>query len=212
VRTAGSIRSPMRTQFGVVVPIRTFALGNTRLASALDSDTRTALAVRLAGRVLDAARPAHVIVVTSAPEVAIWARAHGADVIADPGSLDAAAASGAAELVARGYQRVVIAHADLPLASSFAPVTRDGAQPVAVVVPCHRDDGTPVLSLPALAAPDFDFAYGIGSFRRHVAAAKRAGLGVRVVRDATLGFDVDTVDDLAVLSRHESAALASDRA
>jgi 2-phospho-L-lactate/phosphoenolpyruvate guanylyltransferase len=212
VCTAGSIRSPMRTQFGVVVPIRTFALGNTRLASVLDDETRTALAIRLADRVVDAARPAPVIVVTSAPEVATWAQEHNADVIADPGSLNAAAASGAAALVARGCRRVVIAHADLPLVRSFAPVTRDAGQQVAVVVPCHRDDGTPVLSLPALAVPEFEFAYGLGSFRRHVTAAKRAGLGVRVVRDAALAFDVDTVDDLAALSRYESTTITPERA
>ena len=51
------------------------------------------------------------------------------------------------------------------------------ACPVAVAVPCHRDDGTPVLSLPTAVA-GFVFAYGPGSFRRHAAAARglRAGL------------------------------------
>jgi 2-phospho-L-lactate guanylyltransferase len=49
--------------------------------------------------------------------------------------------------------------------------------------------------------PPFDFAYGPGSFRRHVAEARRRGYGVRVVREPTLAFDVDVPADLAALRR-----------
>jgi 2-phospho-L-lactate guanylyltransferase len=48
-------------------------------------------------------------------------------------------------------------------------------------------------------AVDFRFAYGPGSFRRHVAEARRLGVGVRVVRDRDLAFDVDVPDDLVEL-------------
>ncbi len=65
------------------------------------------------------------------------------------------------------------------------------------MVPCHRDDGTNVLSLPADTA--FRFSYGPGSFRRHAAEGRRLGLGVRVVRDPDLAFDVDVPEDLAAL-------------
>ena len=44
-----------------------------------------------------------------------------------------------------------------------------------------------------------DFAYGPGSFRRHAAEARRLGLGLRVVRDRDLAFDVDLPDDLVEL-------------
>jgi 2-phospho-L-lactate guanylyltransferase len=90
--------------------------------------------------------------------------------------------------------RVVVAHADLPFARSLDPVDGDGVDPVAALVPCHRDDGTPVLAVP-VAAP-FGFAYGPGSFRRHVDEARRAGLTVRIVRDPDLAFDVDVPADL----------------
>jgi 2-phospho-L-lactate guanylyltransferase (CobY/MobA/RfbA family) len=53
------------------------------------------------------------------------------------------------------------------------------------------------------------FAYGPGSFRRHVGAARAAGLAVRVVRDPGLGFDVDTVDDLHALAERDPDALAT---
>jgi 2-phospho-L-lactate guanylyltransferase len=74
-------------------------------------------------------------------------------------------------------------------------------------VPCHRDDGTTVLSVPTAAG--FEFAYGPGSFRRHVAEAHRRGYGVRVVRDATLAFDVDVPADLAALDRDPRFGLAT---
>jgi 2-phospho-L-lactate guanylyltransferase len=78
-------------------------------------------------------------------------------------------------------------------------VIRDGGQAIVTIVPCHRDDGTPVLSLPT--GTGFRFQYGPGSFRRHAAEARRLGLGVRVVRDPNLAFDVDTAADLDALAR-----------
>ena len=66
-----------------------------------------------------------------------------------------------------------------------------------MLVPDHRGDGTPVCSVP-VDAP-FEFAYGAGSFARHVAAAERAELELRVVRDPALAFDVDVPEDLARL-------------
>jgi len=71
-------------------------------------------------------------------------------------------------------------------------------------VPDHRDDGTPVLSLPT--SVPFTFAYGPGSAARHATEAKRRALAVRIVNDAALAFDVDIADDLAALEalRHPS--------
>ena len=179
---------------GIVVPIRAFALGKARLAERLGSEERADLARRFATRVVAAAGELPVVVVTSAPEVITWARDLGVATVADPGTLDAAAADGRAFLATQGCARAVIAHADLPFARSLAPVVGDGAEPVVAVVPDHREDGTPVLSVP-VAAP-FRFAYGPGSFRRHIDEAARLELAVRVVRDPDLAFDVDLPADL----------------
>jgi 2-phospho-L-lactate guanylyltransferase len=179
---------------GVVIPVRAFALGKARLAPHLDDAARADLARRLADRVAAAAGELPTVVVSSAPDVRYWARARGLDVIDDPGSLDDAAAAGRAWVAARDCVRAVIAHADLPRARTLLPVVRDGRQPIVAVVPCHRDDGTTVLSVPVDAS--FRFAYGPGSFRRHAAEARRVGMGFRVIRDADLAFDVDVPDDL----------------
>ena len=177
------------------MPIRGFSGGKSRL-EALGPE-RAWLASEMAGRVLAAAGPLPVVVVTSAREVRAWAAACGVPVIDDPGSLDLAAVAGVAWVRSRGLPRAVIAHADLPLAAGLDRLARDGSRPVVAAVPCHRDDGTPVLSVPSGTA--FGFAYGPGSFRRHAAEARRLRLGFRVVRDRALAFDVDDARDLATL-------------
>jgi 2-phospho-L-lactate guanylyltransferase len=183
---------------GVVVPLRSFALGKARLADALDDDARRAFSRTMAERVVAAAGARPTVIVSSAPDVVAWARALDLPHIDDPGSLDAAAHAGRDWVRGRNLGRVVIMHADLPLASTLDGIADDGDQPVAVVVPDRHGDGTPVLALPSAA--EFEYAYGPGSCARHVAEAERCGLGVRVVHDHALGFDVDDATDLAALA------------
>jgi 2-phospho-L-lactate guanylyltransferase len=191
---------------GVVVPVRGFVGGLARLAGSVPDGRRADLARRWAHQVVIAAGDAPVVVVSSAPEVASWARGLGLDVLADPGrGLDAAASAGRDALADRGCVRAVIAHADLPRARSLAPVASDGNALVVALVPCHRDDGTPVLAVPT--SVPFAFSYGAGSFRRHVAEGRRLGLDVRVVRDRELAFDVDLPADLARLHDLDGQAL-----
>ena len=189
---------------GVVIPVRAFALGKARLAPQLDVAGRSDLARRLADRVAAAAGELPAVVVSSASDVRDWGLARGLDVIDDPGSLDEAAAAGREWVHVRGCARVVIVHADLPRARTLAPLARDRGRPIVAAVPCHRDDGTNVLSLP-VGAP-FRFQYGPGSFRKHAGEARRLGLGLRVVRDADLAFDVDVPDDLDRLGLLSPAA------
>lgn len=188
---------PPRT--GVVLPVRAFAAGKARLAGVLDESARAALGRTLADRVAAAAGTLPVVVVSSAPEVVAWAADLGFDRIDDPGhGLDAAVRAGRDHLAAQGCTRVVIAHADLPRArpGSLERFAAD-APGIVTIVPCHSDDGTPVLALAATVP--FGFAYGPDSFRAHVRAARAAGLAVRVVRDPDLGYDVDVPADLDAL-------------
>jgi 2-phospho-L-lactate guanylyltransferase len=196
--------SPL-AEAGVVIPVRSFTRGKSRLAGSFGSG---ALGVReheafvrgLADRAVDAAAPYPTAIVTSAPEVVEWARARDLAVVADGGSLDRAAGAGRAWAEQQGCARVVVVHADLPDIVTLDAVTGDpghSSDNVVVIVPCHRGDGTPVLSVP-VSAP-FRFAYGPGSFARHCAAAERAGLAVHVVHDDALGFDIDGPEDLAVV-------------
>lgn len=181
---------------GVVIPIRAFTSGKARLAEVLDHDERVRLAVSMAGSVVAAARPLPMVIVSSAGEVREWAHAARITVIDDPGTgLNAAVDAGCAHLRALGLERVIVAHADLPRARPGSLAQFAQSQPdIVTIVPCHRDDGTPVLSRPATAT--FPFAYGPDSARLHADNARQAGFTVRIVRDAELGFDVDLPEDL----------------
>jgi 2-phospho-L-lactate/phosphoenolpyruvate guanylyltransferase len=191
---------PGRAQHaGVVIPIRAFRSGKARLADALDEDQRAGLALAMAERVVAAAGVLPIVVVSSDREVGTWVDAAGIERVDDPGrGLDAAVAAGFEHHRARERRRVIVAHADLPLARPAALVRFAAAGPdIVTIVPCHRDDGTPVLALPTDVP--FPFAYGPGSARRHAAAARALGCAVHLVRDPLLGYDVDVPADLAHL-------------
>jgi 2-phospho-L-lactate/phosphoenolpyruvate guanylyltransferase len=181
----------------VLVPVKDFARAKVRLAEHLDAAARATLARDMAGIVLAAAVPLPVSVVCDDPDVRAWATSVGAEVIWTPGlGLNGAVQAGVDELARRGVTTVVVAHSDLPLATSLAWVA---ATEGVTIVPDRRLDGTNVLAVPA--ASGFRFSYGAGSFERHRAEGLRLGLPVRVVRDARLGWDVDHPADL-VLPAH----------
>ncbi len=179
--------------FAVVLPVKAFSVAKGRLAPALGPAARAALARQLADVVLAAARPLPVLVVCDDDEVAGWATAAGAGVVWSPGrGLDGAVADGVAHAGAAGATRVVVAHADLPLARDL-PVLLEAHADI-VLVPDRRLDGTNVVVVPATAG--FSFSYGTRSFERHLAEGQRLGLVVEVRHDPALAFDVDVPADL----------------
>ncbi len=180
----------------VLVPVKDFRQAKVRLTPALEPGERAALARAMASVVVCAAAPLPVWVVCDDREVAIWAEEAGASVLWRPGrGLNPAVTEGVATLGTLGFDRVVVAHADLPRAAGLAALIE---QPEAVViVPDRRRDGSNVLVVPPEAG--FRFRYGAGSFARHLAEAARLGLPVRVLQDERLSWDVDLPDDLAGL-------------
>jgi 2-phospho-L-lactate guanylyltransferase len=176
----------------VLVPVKAFAQAKVRLAPALAPDARAALARAMAEHVLAVCAPLPTAVVCDDTDVAEWARAHGARVVWEPGrGLNRAVQEGVAQLHAAGARRVIVAHGDLPLAGAIEWVARFAG---VTLVPDRFDDGTNVACVPTDAG--FRFTYGPGSFRRHGAEARRLGLGLRVVREPLLGYDVDWPTDL----------------
>lgn len=181
------------TSAAVVVPVKAFTAAKLRLAEALDAGERAQLARRLAEVVLAAAEPLPVVVVCDDDAVRDWATDSGARVVWCPGrGLNGAVADGVRYLHGRGVATAIVAHADLPLATTLAWVAD---YPGVTIVPDRRLDGTNVLSVPVGAG--FRFSYGPGSFARHRAEAVRLNLQARIVRDPSLGWDVDLPADLA---------------
>jgi 2-phospho-L-lactate guanylyltransferase len=178
----------------VGVPIRAFD-GMVRLAPVLDRPRRRRLVARLAARTLEVARAAGcaVAVVTGDPEVAAWAETRHVRVVVEPagGGLDGAAAA----LVAAASPPWAVVHADLPLLGvpDLVAVAREAA--IATVLAPSRDGGTSVV---ASTLPGFPFAYGPGSFARHLAACPGPR---RVLVRPGLAFDLDRPADLAAAER-----------
>jgi 2-phospho-L-lactate guanylyltransferase len=181
------------TTAAVLVPVKAFAAAKQRLADVLDPPARVALARTMASTVLGAAGSLRTAVVCDDDEVREWAEAQGAEAIWTPGlGLNGAVEAGVDHLHRRGVDRVVVAHADLPLATDLTWLAdTDGV----TLVPDRHRDGTNVACVPATAG--FSFAYGAGSFAAHRGEAKRLGLSVRLVPDPRLGWDVDVAADLA---------------
>lgn len=176
----------------VLVPVKSFGAAKQRLAAHRDPMARRALAQAMAATVLEAAQPLPTAVVCDDDEVRAWAEQHGAEAIWTPGlGLNGAVEAGVAHLAMRGVGRVLVAHADLPLAADLAWLAGfDGV----TLVPDRHGLGTNVAGVPAGAG--FRFAYGRGSFAAHRAEAARLGLTVRLVPDERLGWDVDEPADL----------------
>jgi len=177
---------------GVLVPVKAFDRAKVRLAPALGREARAELARNMASHVVRIAAPHPVFVVCDDDTVATWARSVGASVIWRPGrGLNGAVNDGVGVLADAGFDRVVVAHGDLPHARDLTAVTVvDGV----TLVPDRRDDGTNVASVPVSAG--FCFSYGPGSFARHCAEAERLGLPPRVVREPRLCWDIDSPADL----------------
>ena len=177
----------------VLVPVKRFTSAKARLGDVLDAGQRAELARWLAERVIAATRPLPAFVACDDDAVATWADDHGADVLWSPGlGLNGAVDAGRATIAGKGFDHLVIAHSDLPLASDLGSLA---VARTVTLVPDRRRDGTNVVSLPLDA--DLPAAYGRGSFARHLTASLATGLRVEVRGDPRLAIDVDNPDDLA---------------
>ena len=198
----GRTGSVAPVQAAVVVPVKAFHAAKLRLAPALSPASRAVLAREMATRVVRAAGSLPVLVVCDDEAVRSWAIEVGAIAYWTPGlGLIGAVEAGVGAAAADGADRVLVAHADLPLATGLNHVV--GTHGV-VIVPDRWNDGTNVIAIPATAG--FRFAYGPGSAARHQAEALRLGLEVQVIDDQVLGWDVDLPGDLQLPSGEDLAA------
>jgi 2-phospho-L-lactate guanylyltransferase len=186
-----------------VLPIKTFDRAKHRLAEAVGVPDRRELAEAMARDVLDAlasvAELGGVVAVTAEPRAAAAAREAGAEVVHDPSETgqSPAAALGVEAAVRRGAARVLLVPGDCP---ALDPVEVSALlawrEPVVIVSDRHgAGTNALLLSPPDVIAPSF----GSGSFARHAARGRSAGVAVGVAEIPSLGLDVDTPGDLAAL-------------
>jgi 2-phospho-L-lactate guanylyltransferase len=183
-----------------LVPVKETHLAKTRLAGVLTAAERRALAWALAERTLQVladTRLHRIGIVTDDEDVRSLSRDLGFAVLCDEGHDHSAAMREATRWAAdRGADGIVTLAADLPLLhvadvvalhELLAPLTL-------VIAPDRTGRGTNAI---AVAPPEFPFAFGPGSRRRHVASARAMGLSVRVLRREGLAVDIDEPTDLA---------------
>lgn len=183
----------------LIVPIKPFQHAKGRLAESLSPTSRARLARECAEYVLGAADGLDIVVVTdSSPnnDVPSWAATLGVTCLTQvsPG-LNGAVRDGVAHANAHGYDIAVIAHSDVPLATSV----RAFIEPDTIcIVPDQAKDGTNLLSLPIShpAAREFQFHYGPGSFAAHEAESIARGFTPRIAIDPHWALDLDEPHDL----------------
>ncbi len=189
----------------LIVPVKPFDEGKSRLHHVLDGDQRAALSRRLLCGVLDTVRrsglAARILVISRDEAVLNLASAAGAATMPEAGNdLNAALEAARGRAVERGAEAVLVLPSDLPLVTvddlvRLYALSVEGAD---VVIAPSRDGGTNALLLrpPHL----LDFAYGPDSFRHHCQQARANDLRYRVLKSPTLAFDLDWPQDLDELS------------
>jgi 2-phospho-L-lactate guanylyltransferase len=181
------------------VPIKPFQAAKRRLQEVLAPAVRASISRRLAANTVETIQSAGAIplVIAADEEVAHWANDRSLAVILDKRSdLNRAAGLAVAEAARQGLPWLLI-HVDLPLLTPGS-LTRaisfvSKGRPVLAPSP---DGGTPLLGT---SKSPFDFAYGPGSFQRHLQLL--ASEAPAVIVDACVVIDLDGPDDLRALSR-----------
>ena len=184
------------------LPIRSWGGANQRLAQRLNPSARRALAEAMASRTARTAEEAggRLLVVSSDPQVLRWAEDGGRRAVPEPeeGGLNGAARAIAEFAVQRGRPWLIL-HSDLPCltAEEVAGAIRAVRAGRRVLAPSY-DGGT---SAHGGTGPG-RFAYGPGSFHRHLRASPPPLVLVR------LGFllDMDSPADLETARRHPRGA------
>lgn len=194
-----------------VLPVKRLYAAKQRLAAGLGGEQRRVLAEAMVADVLEAIGEARAvertIVVSGDPVAQELAAGLGAEVVPDPedaGHVEAALA-GIARAEVEGADCVVLLPGDCPLLDprELDRLLTGLPDRYVGIVPDRHGSGTNalVLSPPDAIAP----AFGEGSLKRHVAAARAAGLPFEVEEVASLGLDLDTPADVIALTRELEA-------
>jgi 2-phospho-L-lactate/phosphoenolpyruvate guanylyltransferase len=194
-----------------ILPVKSFGAAKQRLAPALGSLSRHALAQAMFSDVLASLQRVQgldgVAVVTADPAAEAAAGGEGVLVLRDTAQAgqSAAASIGIAYALAEGFERALLVPGDTPLLDPGEVASLLALDRPVSIVPDRHGTGTNalVLSPPDAIAPSF----GPGSLKRHVAAAAATGVSSAVAEVPTLMLDVDTGADLSALT----AALAERR-
>jgi 2-phospho-L-lactate guanylyltransferase len=186
-----------------IIPVKPLANAKSRLSGVLNPAQRYQLAEMLMrhtiGVVKPIARVAGTLVISRDPKALAIARELGAHTVQESGAPELNHALMRATQVVIGLrgEAVLILPADLPLITSedVVGMIERGADENSMVIATDRNqDGTNAMfTRPAGLIP---YAYGGGSFSRHVEAGRAIGASVHVYQSERLMLDIDMPEDL----------------
>jgi len=184
-----------------IVPVKRLSRAKQRLSPVLSRRERAELVRTMLHEVLATLRATpelvDIVVVTGDPLLANLATQFEVQVVDDvmETGINAAVQQGLRTLDALSPS-VLVVPADVPFAtvSDLQAVISELSRYPMVLAPALSDGGTNALAMrhPNLIAPSF----GAGSFIRHQALARDAGIGCGIVRTEGLGRDIDGPNDL----------------
>lgn len=185
----------------LIVPVKPFGEGKSRLAPSLSTEERALLSRRLLERLLAAALQAGVFagiaVISRDPAVRALASHSGVVALAERGhDLNSALDEARTYACRQEAQAIAVLPADLPAvtADDLRLLVAQAGAPGVVIVPSETGGTNALLLQP----PDaLCFAFGPQSFDRHVRIARERGVALTVWQSQALAFDVDLPADLA---------------
>jgi len=186
-----------------LLPLKDFVNAKQRLSGVLAPHERRTLFHAMVEDVLAALTSAQhidlVLVISDDPAARLLAQHFGAGFITERETrvtgLNAVVEVGVAQLVAEGYERVLIAHGDLPLllADDIDALLQQATSGVCIAPDVARDGSNIMVCVPPQAIP---FRYGAGSFAAHQAQAAARNINCTLWPSERMAIDIDYPDDL----------------
>jgi 2-phospho-L-lactate/phosphoenolpyruvate guanylyltransferase len=188
----------------VIIPVKPLNRAKSRLSEVLTPEQRQQLAETMLRHVLGVVRTVPqvegTLVISRDNKALSIAREYGARTVQESGAPELnSALMRATQVVARWKSAaVLILPADLPLIAGediAAMIEMSGRSKLSVVLSTDQhEDGTNAMFIrpPGM----IEYAYGTGSYKRHMQLAEEAGAEVRTYRSERLLLDIDVPADL----------------
>jgi 2-phospho-L-lactate guanylyltransferase len=187
----------------VIIPVKPLKLAKSRLAAVISPDQRQEFAQALLRRTLEVVQNVPqvtgTLVISRDTKVLAIARDYKAFTVMESGAPELNAALMRATQVISGWHgdSVLVLPSDLPLLTSediSAMIDLGKDYHSMVIATDQNEDGTNALMTtpPGL----IQYAYGSGSYQRHIALAKAAGVSIKFYHSERLLLDVDLPEDL----------------
>ncbi|MBZ0298812.1 MAG: 2-phospho-L-lactate guanylyltransferase [Anaerolineae bacterium] len=192
----------------VIIPVKPLNRAKSRLTAVLTPEQRRQLAESMFRHVLEVVRDVPqvigTLVISRDSKALSIARDYDAKTVQETGTPELnSALMRATQVVASWWvESVLVLPADLPLVTSDDIVSMirlgEGIPSVVIATDQNRDGTNALFMRPPGVIP---YAYGPGSYQRHVAYAREAHIDVKSYYSEQLALDIDVSSDLDTYKR-----------